>query len=160
MLQLENADAVKALHNWIHQEYARDAGLQATDFVVHTDETLDADIKWKAGTTIHIIIRFPFWHSKFKQALKEAFGNPHLLEMRRSKALIRGEDAAKWYSMSWTGVGKQAEKKPVLNTTVYYVTKLVMKDNKTKRIVEVELKDGNAFLAREIATKMLFGEKL
>jgi hypothetical protein len=167
-----NKEANEKIGKWIHQTYAKKAGLNSDEFFIHIDLNLvdggknSIDYSIYAGPCIHMWIRYPpvpeAAFERFKLCLDHIFSNSNLLELRRSKSLVRRSDAIKWYSLEASFIGKppiRPSKRSVLPFTSRILTSVQVNDRKTGRTVIVTAVDSDAFTAQNEALRKLYGSR-
>jgi len=159
-LDLLDDEKKKIILDQIHESVAKKCGFRRNDYAFHIDPSMDNEIEWIAGPSIQITIRYTPLHPLFVLITKRAF-NPNfdIGDLFRSKALVRQVDFDRWHRIGIRGVFfKQEKKKSLRRTNFSLVTKIIAQDIKTKRKVEVEIFNSNAFEAQERALKILYGD--
>lgn len=160
-----NPEQSKAIHAWIHKEFAKKAGLLEHEYTVQFDSDMVNEVEIRCGKQILILCKYPPYPpylEDFKSAMRRVFSRIDLRQFIRSQALVRATDAIKWRSLkvhNLTNETKDQRKVTVNSYDVRYVTILEVVDKKTRAKVEVGI-EGSAFEALNKALKILYGDKL
>lgn len=157
------------VHEGIWRKYARGVIAQ-NDFVLYSDNELShggrpVDMIWQSGTVIHIATRYHFADSglAFKLAMEHAFKDPEMLAqlLRLPKGLDITKQTGRVYQIASNFMGLDPivlRKRELPKFSKSIRTAIVVRDHKTGREEIVEVVNGNAFDAQEIAIKRLYGD--
>lgn len=149
--------ADEAIHDWIFENYARKVRLLKDDFKVIFNHEQEFDIGWQSGPCIIISLKYgPMDYTLFTRSLRRAFDYPYLINLKRSKALVKASDAAQLHNSTFKGIGVQVPKKRY-KFKIQYVTCVKVVDIKTKASQTVEIVNSNAFDATNAALISLYG---
>lgn len=170
MTYFKDQEKQEILHNWIYQNYAKGSGLMKHEFLVHFDPELRhngdvVDCVIQAGKKVIVGIRSDIskeYMERTKELLAHAF-NHDLRKFLRSYGLVRKEDAVKWYSLAYTNIGGELNKGRTKEFMSKFhqelLTAIKLTDKRTKKSVTVTITDGDAFKAKDLAIKLLYGSE-
>lgn len=158
------------VHDAIYRTYAKGI-IQSSDFVLYSDNNLQhggkpVDMIWQAGNVIHIATRYHLMDSAlaFKQAMQHAFMDAEMLAklLRLPKGLDINKQEGRVYQLAANFIGLDPiaplRKREVPKCVKSIHTTVVIRDVKTGREEIVEVVNGNAFDAQDIAIRRLYGE--
>ena len=162
----KDEEANKFFQDFVHENFAKKSGLMKHEYMLHFDPELqwhetNVDFVITCGKILHIALRcYPTSHN-LGELLKSCFSQD-LKRMLRSYALVRKEDAERWYGLAIKLGDEEINMKKVRMNSFSreMITAIKLIDRKTKKTVIVDIINGDAFTAQDKALKLLYGERL
>lgn len=156
----------KFVQEFIHEHFGKPSGLMSHEYIVHFNPNLEwhgspVDFVVTSGKTLQIAVRCLPTSPELPRFLRSCFSND-LKKMIRTYALVRKEDAEKWYALAVReGEEKINMKRVRMNSFKKEILVSVkLTDRSTKKTVIVDVINGNMFDAQDKALRLLYGEKL
>ena len=170
MTYFQDQEKQSILHDWIHKNYGKHSGLHKDEYIVHFDPELThngsyADVVVQAGNQVLIGIRSDISKQNMERTkvLLNSIFKYDLRKFLRTYGLIKYSDAVKLYSLAFTNVEGELRKgranKFMSKFTQEMHTMIKLTDKRTKKSVTVTIVDGDAFAAKDLAIKLLYGSE-
>lgn len=154
------------IREFIHENFGKRSGLMIHEYMIHFKPDLEwhgtkVDFVVTSGKILHIAVSCLPTSPELPKLLRDCFKHD-LKSMLRSYALVKKEDAEKWYALAIKDGEQEINMKKVrVNSFVReIVISIKLTDRITKKSVLVDVVNGDAFNAQEKALKLLYGERL
>lgn len=152
------------LHDEIHKTYGSLTGLMKDEYHCFFDPNAEKwDVQIQAGKIVHILIKTAPNMYDFEQRMKNALGrnNPPLRAFLRPEISLDGPSSiGKYEHLNLKFGEEQLAKRPTVQSYIRAIfTSICVTDKKTKKSVEIVVRNSDYITAQEMALKQLYGER-